>query len=384
MRISVVAGGSWPNQRQKLVLQACVCDGRLAVESWEEFYAINQLEELDYASFQHLPLAHWNLRRVGYDHPAMGILKGIRRRAWYENQKKFLQLAADLAVMDDGSSPLLLLKGGALALSTYQDAGLRQMADFDFACEPRLTQQMLDRLEASGWARTTRSPRTLDEGYMRYRHAIGLEQEGRSTLDVHWHLLFRCCSEKLDAEMWAQTEELNLHGRRLRVLRPTAQLLHTLEHGVAYSDAPPIRWVADAMSIIRHGGVDWTRLAEIAERYSLVLQVREGLHYLRDGFGAAIPEEVLSRLDAADVSAGERAEFARLMDPWVDQGMLDSFRAVCFRYERARKADGAPARPGDFGSFLQHHWKLDRKSDVLPHLFGWLGRRLRGARVTEG
>jgi hypothetical protein len=378
MKISVVGGGAWPNERQELLLRACVCDGREAVAAWEEFYAINELEELDYASFQHLPLAYWNLKRAGYEHTVMGKLKGMHRRAWFENRKRYHQLARDLELVEGGERPPLLLKGGALALTAYGDVGLRQMADFDLLVEEGRVQSVLDRLEAAGWRRATRSPQVLDEGFLGYRHAIGLEHETRSSLDIHWHVLFHCCARRCDEELLGEVETVEVQGRRLRALKPTGQLLHTVEHGLAHNEAPPIRWVADAMTLIRTGAVDWRKLGRWAAQFELVLVMREGLGYLKEKFGAAVPAEKLAELNQAPVSRGERAEFGRLMNPWAEMGMLETYRAVCYRHARSRRVDGDPRSLTASLKYLQHHWRLEEMSDLAPHVGGWLVRHVRG------
>jgi len=55
---------------------------------------------------------------------------------------------------------------------------------------------------------------------------------------------------------------------------------------------PAIRWVADAVLIVREGPIDWQRLlVDTAER-RFVVRMRQMLGYLRLAMGVTIPPDV--------------------------------------------------------------------------------------------
>ena len=95
-------------------------------------------------------------------------------------------------------------------------------------------------------------------------------------------------------------------------LRPdsTMTLLHTIVHGVRWSEVPPLRWIADAMTVLRDPvePLDWDRLLAVAEAIRASHRLRLGCEHLRDGFAAPIPAATIARLAARTITLIERLE----------------------------------------------------------------------------
>jgi hypothetical protein len=62
-----------------------------------------------------------------------------------------------------------------------------------------------------------------------------------------------------DDDFRAAAEPVTFQGNRLRILSPTDQLLHVCGHAARWGEVPAIRWVADAVLILREGPIDWQR-----------------------------------------------------------------------------------------------------------------------------
>jgi hypothetical protein len=105
-------------------------------------------------------------------------------------------------------------------------------------------------------------------------------------------------------------------GTKTRQLDATALLLHVVVHGIRPNRDPPIRWIADAMTILSHAERDirWQDIVTFAHAQCLTHRLQLGLSYLVDRFSAPIPSFVLSQLRAANVSWTEWAEQKFLLD----------------------------------------------------------------------
>jgi hypothetical protein len=86
---------------------------------------------------------------------------------------------------------------------------------------------------------------------------------------------------------------------------PADSIVISISHGMRSGDGD---WAMDVGYRSHTSRVDWDKVAFIAERRGLVLQVASGLAYLRT-LGADIPEAVLTRLGKARSPLGERLKY---------------------------------------------------------------------------
>jgi hypothetical protein len=91
-------------------------------------------------------------------------------------------------------------------------------------------------------------------------------------------------------------------GRRPRILGPTDSLIHAIVHGTGNRLPINIRWVVDAVRIIRAGGVDWTLLMSRARAYEIAPLVHDALRLLVEVSGVGIPASVIDELAAERIS----------------------------------------------------------------------------------
>jgi hypothetical protein len=104
--------------------------------------------------------------------------------------------------------------------------------------------------------------------------------------------------------------------QQVRVLNDADNLLHTLAHGFAWSSLSPIRWIPDALTILRRSPeLNWERLVAQTQQRQLTAIVRDTLSYLRSEFRANIPVEVLVELGKKRPSFLERLEYKSYRSP---------------------------------------------------------------------
>ena len=372
----IEVGGCWPTHEQELLLKAALFRGQSSLDAfavWERGVGFDQMDE---ASFRLLPLLGSNLQAGCVEHAMTGRLKGIHRRAWYENQVLFRSLEKDLQRFHAAGIPCMLLKGSVMALKYYRDAGLRPMRDLDVLIGEQQASAAVRMLLDNGWRVLTPWPGELTKSFRRFRHSIGLQHQSGHQLDLHWHVLYSCCWKGADDDFWAASVPFELRGVPVRVLAPSDQFLHVCVHGMAWDEVAPIRWIADAFTILRQcPDLDWERIVEQTEGRRLALPMREALHYLASRMDAPIPQQVLRRLDAVPVTKAERLDYERHMNPNDLQAVTDTWRAL---YQRCRRTSRS-RNPIEFSTYLLHYWNVQHFWQLGGIVRRWSRQRIRHA-----
>jgi hypothetical protein len=387
--------GCWPNPGQELLLKAALWHGPAAVTAFEKWDDTVGMDRIDAGSQRLLPLVQQNLRALGVDHPLMKTFKGIYRRTWYENQIAFHHTSAVLRSLEQAGIPTLLLKGAALVSVYYKDAGLRPMSDVDILVP---TDKAADAIRVlmsmsctpRGERRASVERLVQSEVFKEFVHSEHFSDAGGREFDLHWHVLTECLEPDADDDFWNASVPVFLSRASTRVLCPADQLLHLCFHGAEWNEVPPVRWIADAMIVMRASpDLDWERVVHQAQKRGLVLEMKNAFAYLRRALNAQIPQMVFHALENSSVSRSERARYrARTRPPHFATDSL----VVGRRYLRSvtKRELGHPLI--GFPKFLQQVWGLDHTRQVPAHIASEtlfrLRRKLRsltsGSSVTRG
>ena len=375
LRLRRPLGTAWPNAEQGRVLQAIFApppDALAAFHAWRD--NVDLEGDVDGGVFRLLPLLYLRLSAMGVDDPLMRRLKGVYRRAWSDTHALFHATAPALQALHAAGIETLLLKGAPMVLLCYRQHGARPMADLDIAVRQRDLDAALHALAAAGWIPDA----PIGEAERRFRHARTFRGPTGQEIDLHWHMLFESGSDAADAPFWANREPLAFQGIPTTALAPSLELVHVLAHGLRPNRESPIRWVADALTLLRAQGatVDWAQVAGVAAQLGLSRRIAVGLRYLRDQHGQDIPEATLRALDDAPFSLAERLELAVVAPrlPRLHVAALDRLAMLVAEFWRIRRAD--PARPllGTTRRYIGYRtgWRL--RGGVLP----WPGQQRPG------
>jgi hypothetical protein len=293
-----------------LLLKAALLAEDEAAAAWSEWdestwRAVLDAAHLDMASFRTLPLVNRNLS----GHPALagseGILRGIYRRSWVANQ--MIQRAAGEAIeiLQASAIDVLVLKGLALALSYYDEASQRPMADFDLLVHIDSAVDAIAILQEAGWRPASRYTFTADS--LEERSALLLMSDDGDQLDLHWSAFQQARHPIADADLWERSEPLEVGHVPTSTLCPAHQLVQVVAHGSLWNTVPTIRWVPDVMMLLRNSEVDWDEVVTQSGMRETTLLLGRALLYLKSVFDAPVPAEVLATLKSAPVTRGERA-----------------------------------------------------------------------------
>jgi hypothetical protein len=294
-----------PDQR---LLVAAFARGERAVRAWQEWSEGRDLSALDATEMRLLAPVFHNLRACGVaDAEIAPVVKQMARSMWVRTRLMLREAAATVALLSAHDLDSVLLKGAALVAGGYCDAGARPMADFDLLVTPADLPRAAALLASAGW----QAERPLDRRMMRYRHAVLFEKPDRGC-DLHWWPLWESRDAKADARFRGDAEEATLDGVPVRIPRAEHQLLHVIVHGTRAFDATLVRWIGDALAVLRTRGAafDWALFVEEVEARRLAYPVGESLAYLVETFDAVVPAEVIASLIARAVPRWRRRLYA--------------------------------------------------------------------------
>ena len=372
MKHPVPSGGSWPTPQQQTLLRAALLQGDDALCAWEDWKANSNIDNVDPGSFRLLPLLYRNLASHQNTDALMPKLKGIYRQTWYKNQLLFREIGQVLNAFQLAGIETLVLKGAALNVLYYKDAGLRPMQDFDLLVRLKDQARALQLMNTLRWELNVKAP-----------HGWSFKNGAGREVDLHWHALAQCCKEHDDDDFWAGSVPAQVAGVPTRALNPTDQLLHVCVHGVSWNEVPPVRWIADASMILKADPIDWNRLVAQAQKRELILTLRESLNYLRKLVDAPVPAPILQALGALSVSRTEQWDYAAKICRPEEWTPFYAFWTYYREYLRSVEGKNMFHKVFGFPGFLHYLWKLNHLWQVpIYALMGAVKRTWRTVRTS--
>ena len=366
---------------QLLLLRAALLAGPPAIDAanaWLDAHrelAHDAFQDLDSGSRRLLPLVYQNVKN---DIPAAmrNELKAVHRHYWTQNQQLFRKLEAMLALLQAAEIPTLVLKGAALSVLHYRDMATRPMSDFDILVPEEHGPMLVRKFLEEGWAHNWVPETAPYTGYFyRFRHALDLMHPQQGTVDLHWHVMFQATHKGADEQFWADSIPLSVKSIATRALNPSDQLLHSCLHGYEFNDFPSIRWITDAVTVIRTSQIDWGRIIRVATGLRVTIPCAEQFEFLNSAFDAGVPASCISRLAQQPVSNAERRYFRRMTaDPFL-RSWWETLEDVWEATSRANRDRAFSYRLLYLPRHLQFQQELRSLPTLIPHAFVFFKRR---------
>ena len=194
---------------------------------------------------------------------------------------------------------VMLLKGSALAYTTYRSFADRPMGDVDLLVRPERAREAWSLLQTRGW--TWLSARWPAHLYVAHHHLPPvLDAKGEGfRLELHTDLFPTGHPFQLSAEaLWTGASTIRLDGRTVLVPDPLLQMLHLCIH---FSWSHMMRWggwrtFRDVETLARCGGVNWAELMRLARDSRATTACFWALRLARNLVGAQVPNDVLRAL----------------------------------------------------------------------------------------
>jgi len=148
---------------------------------------------------------------------------------------------------------------------------------------------------------------------------------------------------------------------------------------------PPIRWIADAASIIHSPSaeIDWIRFSSLAKKHRVVLQAKKALSYLKDKYKLSVPESIMENISKTPISTMDILEYRYVMsDP---ETLSNTFLGALLgggvthfmEYRRIRDGNKDPSSISGLLKYLQYRMKKRNIYDLISYL------ALRALRITR-
>jgi hypothetical protein len=291
-----------PDDRDTLLLRACVSGRAVATAAWVDWLASGpglQPTLTERPMLRRLvPLLHHALATHGsaIPPPALAIL----RAATLWEQQRAERVAAILGEAVDslrlvGIEPVIT-KGPALAATVYPRPWLRHCHDLDLLVPAGAARAACAALVAAGFRPQADSAATS----VTLAHMDGLP------LVLHTRLWSR--GKDREGSIHRRLSSAHIGGKSVAVLAPFDMLLHVC--GLTPISLGPGNWtwVADAAMILGLHHVtagDWDELLESAEGFANPLTLAARLGYLAERLELDIPERVLDSLAVRAASASD-------------------------------------------------------------------------------
>jgi len=301
----------WPNKAQTDLLKACLLSGLPAEQAWKRWREQIDFDAIDPASHNLVPLMSRNPSLLALQDPVFEKCKGIYRYTWLSNQLLWKEALSVLSGLTKaGVDQIVLLKGMAMVLHYYRDFGMRAMADVDFLIKKSQATIAGDFLKASGWKQNVARFDLHNPAHLDSWHALNFMRGPKMDLDLHWSLIQENCL-RLDAAALKDAQPVTIETLNLYILHPTHLLLQICVHGMKYSPVPLIRWIADAVTIVKMSGpqIDWDRLVDLARHARVCNALSSALQYLSEQFASPIPQTAIQQLRSAPSMRLERLEY---------------------------------------------------------------------------
>lgn len=321
-----------------------------------------------------LPLVYRNLRSAGLDESELTLLRGVYRQFWLKMRLTLRSASQALTVLRAAGVEPVSLKGLGLIATAYPEATVRPMHDLDFLFRGGEFTRAFDALLAHGWL-PVRGTRASYARRLKVFHALPLIGPDGTEVDLHRYMLEENCFPGADTAVFERLKTGQAGDVPVTTPGPEDQVINACVHGVRWDPLPPLRWVIDAVMVIRAAGdgFDWEYLAQEARRREVTVGMSAALAFA-SRFEPSIPQATVDQL------ASERAGRLERWDFRFQQGgnsVVSQIGRYVTRYLRL-SAHRSPLRKArDFPTYLECMWELESPRQVPAESIRRVWRRVR-------
>ncbi len=266
------------------------------------------------------PLAFAALKKCGLLKVAPPVAVETLRLAYVRasvgNRLAFDELSVLLDCFERAKTDVVILKGGALAQTLYDEIALRPMGDLDLLIHRQAIVEVEAALIKQGYHASSEITHHFSDEFSAERTFLRMGKRP-SQIDLHWHVFTTAYYfERVPIEwFWQRTVEIGVNNRRALTFSPAAQLLYLSSHFMLHQYRRLI-WSYDLALLIGRfeSSIDWEEVIEAAASFGLSQVVSEALAEVRERWGVSVPYAE-RRLRAAQTAWKDRVMFAALALP---------------------------------------------------------------------
>ena len=278
----------------------------IPISLYEYIYDINLEEKnirnltIDPSLVSHkqlLPHLHYSCVSKLRSHPLWEEMKLEKFRNAFRNRRIKSERDAVLGDLHQHGLTPIVFKGADLAFTVYPDPSCRVVGDIDLLFEDSQYDRAVELLQKIGWK--CKNPKMLMPLKYGRRTSVWTHEDYAIDLDVQNHANHYAYWSGADEMHFKSAiyQEVNNHQGFWGLCREHA-LVHVCCHGAAQNFYPPVRWVSDAVWILKKTGgcFDWDRCIKAAEKTRTAPIIFLSLLFLRRVLKIKIPSEILKDL----------------------------------------------------------------------------------------
>lgn len=247
-----------------------------------------------------LPLVYSHLAaRFAQSIPA-DILRQFREQ--YQNNARYSLLLTNellrvLGLFRSQGIEAIPFKGPMLALSAYQDLGLRQFVDIDLLIHKSDVSQVRRLLASNHYIPQFQLNMEEEADLLAFRCEDCFVRDDLCAIDLHWAIVPTHYDFAPDPEVyWQRTAQVSIGGSRVPTLAPEDLFLLLCVHGAKHS-WKRLNWICDLAELIHaNPAIDWLRLIKQARAEGSGRMLLLGLYLANDLFEEPLPEAVIAHL----------------------------------------------------------------------------------------
>lgn len=209
------------------------------------------------------------------------------------------ELSGILSAFNEAGIAVMLLKGAALHLTVYSDAGLRPMSDVDLLVRPDQADAACRLLGTLGCRRGMDlvRPDFFPRYYYEVEYLRALPRPLRIDLHVRPFRPLRLARTVPEDALWCDAVQVPCGAATALVPNPEVMFIHLAAHA-AYHGCSRLMWLYDIKRLVdaHDGRLDWARIAELAGQWKLAAAVLAAAERTEARFGPTVPDELAGAL----------------------------------------------------------------------------------------
>lgn len=223
--------------------------------------------------------------------------------------QRSLGLARELAVLSgtfrEAGIVAIPLKGAALSMALYADAGARTSIDLDFLIGADDLLRARDLLFRQRFTMTSAVHWPCDSAYRRSINAEFSVQRGGLSVDLHWQAFPVYFPFALDSgSMIRGATVQQFAGREIPALSPEHQLLYLAGHGAKHQ-WEKLQWSCDFARFVDVAAIDWEKARDLCQAAGSIRVLGHGLALARILYGTELPAQAACLIDARSQELAE-------------------------------------------------------------------------------
>jgi hypothetical protein len=216
-------------------------------------------------------------------------------QSWQRAQAIFtLTLTTELFQILEGFARLdigvLLIKGPALSVRCYGNAGMRQYVDLDLIVSYKDIERTVEAMHEIGYE--LRTPFRAIQAAKIPGEYVFMSRDKKLFVEFHTERTFRYHPEPLNVEqLFQRCVSVSVDGRDVPALSLEDELVLICVHGAKHF-WERLMWIADVAALISRQAPDWDRVMAAARDVGAERILRLGLRLAFDVLGAELPPQL--------------------------------------------------------------------------------------------